>query len=923
MGVAAAGLAPGIATKLFGYNRENFQEDREQRMKKEFKERNYRVCQAALWREDVRSFVSLTEQKMSLYLIVNVLLLSFTVSLWVEGQLPESTPDWLVMGYQVSCVVAFSFHLLTIWLSMHASIAAKSYQTRVLTQLVRLPIPTWSELEACRTAGSEFEKMESRQMFRVPFVTGKQESFVAGNTASQMADAEAAGVSRSEASAEESKEALATDPWGLERRGDDVYELDNPNPEEISELRHMKLMRQAAVYWQTYDAFARVSMSVGINQLMLGMSYYILGYALLELKAVCASLAGVVAFMGSAEVILRVDLTLPPNSQRLVQCLVAVGPIISFAAAYVHSFGKETSKEFAELLAPLAYISNGVAIGCMTFFLKVDQQANGAMIPNAFKSVLYLDIFGWLTHKSGEGEVMPSGYGSKDLVTSTASDINSSTAKPSANGIKYDKYGRALPVQAADTGPAGSLEDLRYVHGAPRAWDEINAIEPAYKEFWDPVTFMPPESRERGTFDELLAEDTSGYHVSTGQSPIVLKEKEKDSTPIETGHDNEQPGELPWRIFRNLALATIIFWITAGVMTFLVASSPALVEMGMAFEEVIEEGKEAHESELEKIVPEETKESDKHRRLAGHMSLSALFSNVSTADTRTLKSNNMQQIEATWPYPGFQPKGLSCDERGMRLLVTDGMSTYTAELQFTASNSSDKMRLRATPAPADALSASFKQVSDCSPLLGEKLQDTALSCSGNLLSTCKALVLHGQGGRVTACDLSQAGGRSFQVASSWISAARSPGPAGRGSVTTPTEKASFLLTDPSCSDMLGPGCMSVGTSLGRSARMQVGSRGDDLLPLDVSEISHKEEGNPDGMRAISERYLGLLRTQDNAIDVLDLDRGGRRSAKLSLGLPAPVQDFCLGRDHLYLLTSGKALFRASIPEQLKIHTETP
>ena len=34
---------------------------------------------------------------------------------------------------------------------------------------------------------------------------------------------------------------------------------------------------QAAVYWQTYDAFARVSMSVGINQLMLGMSYYILG----------------------------------------------------------------------------------------------------------------------------------------------------------------------------------------------------------------------------------------------------------------------------------------------------------------------------------------------------------------------------------------------------------------------------------------------------------------------------------------------------------------------------------------------------------------------------------------------------------------------------------------------------------------------
>ena len=73
-------------------------------------------------------------------------------------------------------------------------------------------------------------------------------------------------------------------------------------------------------------------MSVGINQLMLGMSYYILGcepkvltsygmqklflaelhhveeaqekqprYAMLEVKAPLAALAGVLAFMGSAE----------------------------------------------------------------------------------------------------------------------------------------------------------------------------------------------------------------------------------------------------------------------------------------------------------------------------------------------------------------------------------------------------------------------------------------------------------------------------------------------------------------------------------------------------------------------------------------------------------------------------------------------
>ncbi|CAE7896383.1 fumA [Symbiodinium microadriaticum] len=113
--VAAAGMTPGAATKVFEYNRDNFMEDREQRMKKEFHERKYRVVQGQLWRQDVRDFVSLTEQKMSLYLIINVLLLSFTVTMWVEGQLPETTPDWLVMGYQIASVVAFSYLVLTIW----------------------------------------------------------------------------------------------------------------------------------------------------------------------------------------------------------------------------------------------------------------------------------------------------------------------------------------------------------------------------------------------------------------------------------------------------------------------------------------------------------------------------------------------------------------------------------------------------------------------------------------------------------------------------------------------------------------------------------------------------------------------------------------------------------------------------------------
>lgn len=37
---------------------------------------------------------------------------------------------------------------------MHASITAKSYETRLLTQLVRLPVPSWTQLVPWQTGDS-------------------------------------------------------------------------------------------------------------------------------------------------------------------------------------------------------------------------------------------------------------------------------------------------------------------------------------------------------------------------------------------------------------------------------------------------------------------------------------------------------------------------------------------------------------------------------------------------------------------------------------------------------------------------------------------------------------------------------------------------------------------------------------------------
>ena len=52
----------------------------------------------------------------------------------------------------------------------------------------------------------------------------------------------------------------------------------------MQKLRHVKLARQAMVFWQSYDAFARICMSIGVNQLLNAASYFILAYYMSEVK---------------------------------------------------------------------------------------------------------------------------------------------------------------------------------------------------------------------------------------------------------------------------------------------------------------------------------------------------------------------------------------------------------------------------------------------------------------------------------------------------------------------------------------------------------------------------------------------------------------------------------------------------------------
>merc|ERR1719424_2402131 len=102
-------------------------------------------------------------------MMVNTLQLSMCVVLFAEGRLQPGTPHWLLHLYMLTMSATFMYLLMSVWLAMHASVVVACEKARLLTQFVRLPIPTWRQFEHMRTSAASFETVGTRTL-RVPFM---------------------------------------------------------------------------------------------------------------------------------------------------------------------------------------------------------------------------------------------------------------------------------------------------------------------------------------------------------------------------------------------------------------------------------------------------------------------------------------------------------------------------------------------------------------------------------------------------------------------------------------------------------------------------------------------------------------------------------------------------------------------------------
>ena len=366
----------GMAAKnMFDYNRENFQFDQEQRLSRELLRQILQLKRFTLFREDIRDLVELTVGKMEMYHLVAALFMESSMALYFEGRIHHVAPPFILSLLYISIASAFMYLLLAVWLSMHASICSHSFGVRLLTRFVRLPVPGMQQMGVMNARLADFERQGVQGMLRVPVIGGRQD-------------------------------------W-MQRQPLEAVREDQENPDLLGEgikawnkednimksaqgtmNKHVDLFRRLQCKWQCFDAYARVCMALGANQLILGLQYYLVITTIIQYRcpSVCFSL--LTGFCSGGLALAYLDLA--GLGGRKICLLQLMGSIPVWIAAISLVMSKKSDEG-----VPL--VNNAYRVSPVAFFLNILwfegllwvawPSEDEATLPRLFRSVIFLDVF--------------------------------------------------------------------------------------------------------------------------------------------------------------------------------------------------------------------------------------------------------------------------------------------------------------------------------------------------------------------------------------------------------------------------------------------------------------------------------------------------------------------------------------------------
>eukprot|EP00931_Biecheleriopsis_adriatica_P030767 TRINITY_DN1809_c0_g1_i1.p1 TRINITY_DN1809_c0_g1~~TRINITY_DN1809_c0_g1_i1.p1 ORF type:complete len:883 (-),score=188.21 TRINITY_DN1809_c0_g1_i1:99-2747(-) len=860
-GAALSGVA-GALFEVFGYNRKNFQYDREQRAIFEYQLAETRIKQVELWRKDVRDAIEFTPKKMEVYLLVIAIELTGAATCLCKARTPPGAPPWLVAAGVLAVCSAISYLFLGLWFGLHAFVAAQAYKVRILTQLVRLPIPTWTTMEAARTYGSDFESLKGKQMLRVPIVGGSQESWVS-EPSPEVASAGTA--------------AMAADPWGLERRGEGILELDpEVNGTALEKQRHVWLIREAAKYFNTYDAFCRVCMSVGTSSLSVFFCFYCLAYVCTELAAPVAAWGGMLIFCAITLLLLRTDQILSFRQYLIGSTCLFFSPVFCAVVTFMSSkhWGNPGAIEY---LVPVGLFLKGCWFLYYLHIFSAAEHQTGAVLPRSFRAVLYVDVFGWAKHSSSWWQKMATNLKSGRL--SVRAPNAAATISATAAATKNKLPATVLSSASKPLRPEDARHEVSAVIAGP--------LDANPAEFLEDEEDHHPDAHSHQSF-------RPGTFAAFKRSVSKEEEEEEAEEDVSSGADivGDRAGIQPWRAFFFTTILLAVMWWAASFAAFYD------VYYGMA--------------EFRKA----------HYGLVGNQ----------VAPTPVLLGD---RIATGWGDSLSEPHGFTCDMdgtvfatagrdlSGRKTLLQGRLSGAGSEVTFTSAPSCPGLDRDAVIQDL-ALHNCEGGANQCNalvlPLRGSKL----VSCPMSFLAVSDTVEKHRESENLTQSWLAEP-----KIGRAWLED-RGGSPLeehlGFSSLLHPEEMTSLSAAPCPAKAMnehtsAEHSCLVVGTTASRIVHLSNGTAGvlDDSsdaaawLPRRLLQKQGEEVPGPGSMALLGGgHYLGVLHREANTVHVLDLHSGGRPAAVWKLPLPvedvgAPGSRFtgiCAGGGALFALQAG-------------------
>jgi len=393
----------GLASKeLFDYNRENYKFDQEQRLERDMQRVEMQIERFDLFREDIEDLVKLTVDKMDMYHIVGALFLSFTALVYCEGIIQGPQPPFFMGQYFLTVAASFVYLLLAVWLSMYASIASHSFGVRLRTRYVRLPIPNLSQIQSLTAKLSDFEKQGISKVMRIPFgPQGAQKWELEAERKAGAMSPPSGPSGPSGSTAESSTDQRAPLPEvRLAEQGDIGFGREDILMQAAASVpgKHVELFRKLQAKWQCYDAYARVSMALGVHQMIQSVNYFVVGYTMIQTCSPSCGYAATIIFQGCSFGLAFLDIAGLRTSKifalQFIGSLPIVILVVMLTVANQGRHGSESMNEYSHAFYASPLCALFEAIWLELFMLTAKPTADEASLPRKFRTVLFLDVFG-------------------------------------------------------------------------------------------------------------------------------------------------------------------------------------------------------------------------------------------------------------------------------------------------------------------------------------------------------------------------------------------------------------------------------------------------------------------------------------------------------------------------------------------------